>query len=90
MLTPNPVRDAPARADVSGRGQGMRTLGCVTLVSRGAVSSCHSEAHPAALGSTWLWDFVLTMRGLPNWVRFVDALHFFARERREEVRLPGF
>ena len=25
-----------------------------------------------------------------NWVRFVDALHFFARERREEVRLPGF
>src|SRR5262249_55735451 len=25
-----------------------------------------------------------------NWVRFVDALHFFAHERREEVRLPGF
>ena len=25
-----------------------------------------------------------------NWVRFVDAIHFFARERREEVRLPGF
>ncbi len=25
-----------------------------------------------------------------NWVRFVDAVHFFARERREEVRLPGF
>jgi fructose-1,6-bisphosphatase II len=25
-----------------------------------------------------------------NWVRFVDSLHFFARERREEVRLPGF
>ena len=24
-----------------------------------------------------------------NWVRFVDGLHFFARERREEVRLPG-
>jgi len=25
-----------------------------------------------------------------NWVRFVDAIHFFARERQEEVRLPGF
>jgi fructose-1,6-bisphosphatase II len=25
-----------------------------------------------------------------NWVRFVDGIHFFARERREEVRLIGF
>jgi fructose-1,6-bisphosphatase II len=25
-----------------------------------------------------------------NWVRFVDGVHFFARERREEVRLPGY
>jgi fructose-1,6-bisphosphatase II len=25
-----------------------------------------------------------------NWVRFVDGIHFFARERREEVRLLGF
>ena len=25
-----------------------------------------------------------------NWVRFVDGMHFFARERREEVRLLGF
>jgi fructose-1,6-bisphosphatase II len=25
-----------------------------------------------------------------NWVRFTDGIHFFARERREEVRLPGF
>jgi fructose-1,6-bisphosphatase II len=24
-----------------------------------------------------------------NWVRFVDGIHFFARERREEVRLAG-
>jgi fructose-1,6-bisphosphatase II len=24
-----------------------------------------------------------------NWVRFVEGTHFFARERREEVRLPG-
>jgi fructose-1,6-bisphosphatase II len=24
-----------------------------------------------------------------NWVRFVDGIHFFRRERREEVRLPG-
>jgi hypothetical protein len=22
-----------------------------------------------------------------NWVRFVDSIHFFARERREEIRL---
>ena len=25
-----------------------------------------------------------------NWVRFIDGIHFFARERREEVRLLGF
>ena len=25
-----------------------------------------------------------------NWVRFVDGIHFFARERREEVRLVGY
>jgi fructose-1,6-bisphosphatase II len=25
-----------------------------------------------------------------NWVRFVDGIHFFARDRREEVRLLGF
>jgi fructose-1,6-bisphosphatase II len=25
-----------------------------------------------------------------NWVRFVDGIHFFRRERREEVRLSGF
>ncbi len=25
-----------------------------------------------------------------NWVRFVDGIHFFAHERREEVRLPGW
>jgi fructose-1,6-bisphosphatase II len=25
-----------------------------------------------------------------NWVRFVDGIHFFVRERREEVRLEGF
>jgi fructose-1,6-bisphosphatase II len=25
-----------------------------------------------------------------NWVRFVDGIHFFARDRREEVRLAGF
>src|SRR5881392_164372 len=25
-----------------------------------------------------------------NWVRFVDGIHFFARERREEVRLPAY
>jgi fructose-1,6-bisphosphatase II len=25
-----------------------------------------------------------------NWVRFTDGIHFFARERREEVRLLGY
>jgi fructose-1,6-bisphosphatase II len=25
-----------------------------------------------------------------NWVRFVDGIHFFARDRREQVRLPGW
>ncbi len=32
----------------------------------------------------------LLMCTLCNWVRFVDGIHFFARERREEVRLLGF
>jgi hypothetical protein len=30
------------------------------------------------------------MRLIQNWVRFVDGIHFFSRERREEVRLLGF
>jgi hypothetical protein len=30
------------------------------------------------------------MRQFLTWVRFVDGIHFFARERREEVRLLGF
>ena len=25
-----------------------------------------------------------------NWVRFIDGIHFFARDRREEVRLLGY
>jgi fructose-1,6-bisphosphatase II len=25
-----------------------------------------------------------------NWVRFIDGIHFFARERKEEVRLLGY
>jgi fructose-1,6-bisphosphatase II len=32
----------------------------------------------------------LVMCSRCNWVRFVDGIHFFARERREEVRLLGF
>jgi hypothetical protein len=24
-----------------------------------------------------------------NWVRFAESIHFFARERKEEVRLLG-
>jgi hypothetical protein len=30
------------------------------------------------------------MSSILNWVRFVDGIHFFARERREDVRLMGF
>jgi fructose-1,6-bisphosphatase II len=36
------------------------------------------------------WTHSLVMCTRCNWVRFVDGIHFFARERREEVRLPGF
>ncbi|MBD0348824.1 MAG: class II fructose-bisphosphatase [Thermoleophilia bacterium] len=36
------------------------------------------------------WTNTLVMCTRCNWVRFVDGIHFFARERREEVRLPGF
>ncbi len=35
------------------------------------------------------WTHSLVMCTRCNWVRFVDGIHFFARERREEVRLPG-
>ena len=36
------------------------------------------------------WTHSLVMCTRCNWVRFVEGIHFFARERREEVRLPGF
>jgi fructose-1,6-bisphosphatase II len=35
------------------------------------------------------WTHSLVMCTRCNWVRFVEGIHFFARERREEVRLPG-
>ncbi len=35
------------------------------------------------------WTHSLVMCNRCNWVRFVDGIHFFAHERREEVRLPG-
>ncbi len=45
-------------------------------------------------GVRYLADSALTTSLLMctrcNWVRFADGIHFFARERREEVRLPGF
>jgi fructose-1,6-bisphosphatase II len=36
------------------------------------------------------WTHSLVMCSRCNWVRFVEGIHFFQRERREEVRLPGF
>src|SRR5215208_580501 len=36
------------------------------------------------------WTHTLVMRTRCNWVRFEEGIHFFQRERREEVRLPGF
>jgi fructose-1,6-bisphosphatase II len=36
------------------------------------------------------WTHSLVMCTRCNWVRFVDGIHFFARERREEVRLLGY
>ncbi|HEY6584765.1 MAG TPA: class II fructose-bisphosphatase [Gaiellaceae bacterium] len=36
------------------------------------------------------WTHTLVMCTRCNWVRFVEGIHFFQRERREEVRLPGF
>ncbi len=35
------------------------------------------------------WTHSLVMCTRCNWVRFTDGIHFFQRERREEVRLPG-
>ena len=35
------------------------------------------------------WTHSLVMCTRCNWVRFVDGFHFFARERREEVRILG-
>jgi fructose-1,6-bisphosphatase II len=36
------------------------------------------------------WTHTLVMCTRCNWVRFVEGIYFFQRERREEVRLPGF
>ena len=36
------------------------------------------------------WTQTLVMCTRCNWVRFTEGIHFFQRERREEVRLPGF
>jgi fructose-1,6-bisphosphatase II len=36
------------------------------------------------------WTHSLVMCTRCNWVRFIEGIHFFQRERREEVRLPGF
>jgi fructose-1,6-bisphosphatase II len=36
------------------------------------------------------WTHSLVMCTRCNWVRFVEGIHFFARERREEVRLPRY
>ncbi len=36
------------------------------------------------------WTHTLVMCTQCNWVRFTQGIHFFQRERREEVRLPGF
>jgi fructose-1,6-bisphosphatase II len=36
------------------------------------------------------WTHTLVMCTKCNWVRFTEGIHFFQRERREEVRLPGF
>ena len=38
--------------------------------------------------SAWTQSILMCTRC--NWVRFVEGIHFFARERREEVRLPGY
>jgi fructose-1,6-bisphosphatase II len=38
--------------------------------------------------SAWTHTLVMCMRC--NWVRFIEGIYFFQRERREEVRLPGF
>lgn len=35
------------------------------------------------------WTHTLVMCTKCNWVRFTEGIHFFQRERREEVRLPG-
>ena len=34
------------------------------------------------------WTNSLVMCTRCNWVRFIQGIHFFAHERREEVRLP--
>jgi fructose-1,6-bisphosphatase II len=36
------------------------------------------------------WTHTLVMCTRCSWVRFIEGIHFFQRERREEVRLPGF
>jgi hypothetical protein len=62
----------------------------VTVVSPRQCGGLHFEARRDK--AIWLEraGFRLTSSMVLNWVRFVDGIHFFARERREEVRLIGY
>ena len=62
----------------------------VTVVSPRACGGLHFKARRD--NAVWLEHegFRSTTSMVLNWVRFVDGIHFFARERREEVRLLGY
>jgi hypothetical protein len=74
------------RAVLSGAVDGLG----VTVVSLRACGGLHFKARRD--NAVWLEyaGFCSTTSMVLNWVRFVDGIHFFARERREEVRLLGY
>ena len=71
------------------------TVGAVTVTPAGEVIVAATGVTNGDLlrGVRFLTDSArthsLVMCTRHNWVRFVDGIHFFARERREEVRLLG-
>ena len=53
-------------------------------------SGDHGGSHVSSTSTASTPSISLVMCTRCNWVRFVDGVHFFVRERREEVRLLGY
>ena len=59
------------------------------LAKIGKLEVVKTETFPIEKVDVFLTRSAEPCAGWPNWVRFVGSIHFFARERREGVRLLG-